>query len=173
MYAIPYKLRSSLICMVEFAFDFAMTMYTTRDLRMKSAASHEEAIGAPAQKKRKTLDKIPSKVIDECFAAKGTSDDRSTQAVVVIVSDEAFTKAQSSDNDAIREALTLAPGIYWLVHGNVNGKLCCRQEPSELCNNHELFIFWRDVGSESGWYLAEKPFNTEAELAQTNASTEK
>ena len=36
--------------------------------------------------------------------------------------------------------------------------------PGEV-NDQQLFIFWAERGWESGWYLSDQPFNTDAEKA--------
>ena len=86
-------------------------------------------------------------------------------SLVITITDACCDKAAADQADQnVLLALSIAPGTYHMVHHDFNNHPVYRQEPlpGEV-NDQKLFIFFSERGWQSGWYLADQPFNTDDE----------
>ena len=108
-----------------------------------------------------------SDTVETVRLLRGQSMPRYTQALSITVTEEACEDARddlSLEGDAKREALSVLPGTYWLISADCNGKRVWRQEPTESCNNKELFLFFADFGNDVGWYASDTLFTNTVEM---------
>ena len=108
-------------------------------------------------------------VVESLMAIPGIPYDIFSQCLWIEVGDAAADAALELDEyngGPIRKALTIIPGSNWMISMDLNGKCVWRQEAVtdlEAGSTEQLFLFWRDHGDDSGWYIATRVFNTDEE----------
>ena len=130
-----------------------------RNLLEESECSSRDVL-SPAAKKQKVQALDPD-LCDVLMTTEGCA----PEAMVITISDECCDEVSKAETDKIvLQALSFAPGTYHQIHDDLNGFPVFRQEPNPGgCNDEQLFLFYSLRGNESGFYLADRPFNTNKE----------
>jgi hypothetical protein len=81
------------------------------------------------------------------------------EAHVVVISNDAMDAILATGDKEACMAATLVPGTYWLVHPDINGFPCWKQQAPNEPGDMPLIMVYMDVpaGNEpSGWCIIDK-----------------